>query len=281
VFFLRELAGVECVEELRRTYSQRPPGSSIPSCSIGNEDLRRGTHRYSVASPYDVLGVDPSSSEAAIRDAYRQRVKEAHPDQGGSTAEFRRVQEAYESLTGGDDEGERIDPRNRRGWRDGWGRNRRRDDGWRHEKSRESRRGSRTREPPTETHVEYLNYAVLDDRDWSLDDPDLFTKARNTSLDPIDYGTLTVENGDSLLEAAEAAGQDWPFSCRGGACANCAVKVRSGRLSLPVDHILPESLTERGFQLSCVGHPVTETLQVVYNVKHLPELEELRLPPRN
>jgi ferredoxin len=121
---------------------------------------------------------------------------------------------------------------------------------------------------------------VLDDHGWTLDDPGLFEKARTAALDPADYGTLTVEDGDSLLEAAEAAGQEWPFSCRGGACANCAVKVCSGRLSLPVDHILPDSMTERGFQLSCVGRPATRTLQVVYNVKHLPELEDLRLPPR-
>jgi ferredoxin len=233
-----------------------------------------------VASPYDVLGVDPGASEAAVREAYRQRVKEAHPDQGGSTAEFRRVQDAYEALTGADGRDERTDASTRRGWRDGWGRNRRRNDGRGQRESPGSRRRSRSSAPPTETHVEYLNYAVLDDRDWSLEDPDLFANARTASLDPIDYGTLTVANGDSLLEAAEAAGQEWPFSCRGGACANCAVKVVAGRLSLPVDHILPESLTERGFQLSCVGYPVTETLQVVYNVKHLPELAELRLPPR-
>jgi curved DNA-binding protein CbpA len=237
-----------------------------------------------VASPYDVLGVDPAASESAIRRAYRRRVKEAHPDQGGSTAEFRAVQEAYEELTASESEGDTKATRTRRRWRDGWHRDRRRQERERGSGSSDGADGARwrssTREQANESTVEYLNYAVLDDHGWTLDDPGLFERARNAGLEDRDYGTVTVENGDSLLEAAEAAGQEWPFSCRGGACANCAVKVCSGRLSLPVDHILPESLTDRGFQLSCVGRPVTPTVQVVYNVKHLPELDELRLPPR-
>jgi len=230
-----------------------------------------------VPSPYEVLGVDPGAGEAEIRRAYRRRVKRAHPDQGGSSTEFRAVQDAYEELTEskphGDDAGAQR-------WRDGWQRDRRRNGRGNHRGTQRHRRRSRTRDQPVESSVEYLNYAVLDDHGWRLDDPRLFEKARITALNPADYGTLTVEDGHSLLEAAEAAGQEWPFSCRGGACANCAVKVCSGRLSLPVDHILPDSMTERGFQLSCVGHPATRTLQVVYNVKHLSELEELRLPPR-
>jgi len=38
-------------------------------------------------------------------------------------------------------------------------------------------------------------------------------------------------------------------------------------------------MTDRGIRLSCVGEPITDDLKVVYNVKHLPDLDELRLPP--
>jgi hypothetical protein len=55
--------------------------------------------------------------------------------------------------------------------------------------------------------------------------------------------------------------------------------VLSGDLDQPVDHILPDEMVERGFRLSCVGAPVSGDTRVVYNVKHLPELEDLRLPP--
>jgi DnaJ-domain-containing protein 1 len=49
---------------------------------------------------YSVLGVDPGADEEAVREAYRSRVKEVHPDtEGGDQDEFKRVREAYEVLT--------------------------------------------------------------------------------------------------------------------------------------------------------------------------------------
>ena len=48
--------------------------------------------------PYDVLGVDPSATEAEVKAAYNERVKEAHPDSGGSDEEFKRVQAARDEL---------------------------------------------------------------------------------------------------------------------------------------------------------------------------------------
>jgi ferredoxin len=80
--------------------------------------------------------------------------------------------------------------------------------------------------------VEYLNYEVLDDHDWSMDDDDLFEEAAAADLSAEDYGTLEVNQGEYILEAAEAQGYDWPFSCRAGACANCASIVKEGEIEM-------------------------------------------------
>lgn len=49
-----------------------------------------------------VLGVDVDAEPAAVRRAYREQVKEAHPDaEGGDEAQFRKVTEAYERLNEG------------------------------------------------------------------------------------------------------------------------------------------------------------------------------------
>ncbi|TKX76772.1 (2Fe-2S)-binding protein, partial [Halorubrum sp. SD626R] len=88
-----------------------------------------------------------------------------------------------------------------------------------------------------------------------------------------------VQPDESLLEGAENRGFGWPFSCRGGACANCAVYLVDGEISQPANHIMPDDLAERGFRLSCNGYPVSDELQVVFNVKHLAELDDLILPP--
>jgi hypothetical protein len=55
----------------------------------------------STEAAYGVLGLSSDASEAAVRRAYRERVKEVHPDHGGDEAEFRRVREAYDAARRG------------------------------------------------------------------------------------------------------------------------------------------------------------------------------------
>ena len=59
-----------------------------------------GRHGPTRREAYSVLGVDPGADEGAVREAYRERIKEVHPDtEGGDEDEFKRVREAYEVLT--------------------------------------------------------------------------------------------------------------------------------------------------------------------------------------
>lgn len=53
---------------------------------------------------HEVLGVERDANDAEIRAAARERIKETHPDHGGSEAEFQRVQEARETLLSEGDE---------------------------------------------------------------------------------------------------------------------------------------------------------------------------------
>jgi hypothetical protein len=48
-----------------------------------------------VAAAFDRLDLSRDASTEEVRDAYRDRVKQVHPDNGGSQAEFKRLQEAY------------------------------------------------------------------------------------------------------------------------------------------------------------------------------------------
>jgi ferredoxin len=81
-----------------------------------------------------------------------------------------------------------------------------------------------------------------------------------------------------MLEGAEQQGLGGPCACRGGACSNCDVLLLEGELPPPANHILPPELIERGIRLSCSVTPATPEVQVVYNVKQLPGVEELLLP---
>lgn len=185
-----------------------------------------------MVSPFDVLGLDDDADEADVERAYRERVKEAHPDQGGTVEEFQLVRRAYRELGERDRNGDADDETDPA------------------DIDLTDEAGEVDAVQPV--RVEFLDYEAIDDYGWSLDDDDLFRKASHADLDPAAHGRLLVHPDESLLEAAERSGFGWPFSCRGGACANCAVFLVEGELSQPADHIMPRSWRSAGS-----GSPVT------------------------
>ena len=49
-------------------------------------------------TPYEILGVAATASQAELRRAYRRLLRETHPDTGGSPARFHAVQRAWERI---------------------------------------------------------------------------------------------------------------------------------------------------------------------------------------
>ena len=122
--------------------------------------------------------------------------------------------------------------------------------------------------------VEYLNYEVVDDKGWDMYDDEVFDQAAEAGLDDEDYGTLDVNEGEYILEAAEAQGYDWPFSCRAGACANCAAIIVEGEIDMDMQQILSdEEVEEKNVRLTCIGSAATDEVKIVYNAKHLDYLQ--------
>ncbi|WP_049898986.1 J domain-containing protein [Halococcus agarilyticus] len=61
---------------------------------------RRRQAGPSTAEAYRTLGLEPGADETAVRSAYREKVKEVHPDaDDGSERAFKRVQSAYDHLS--------------------------------------------------------------------------------------------------------------------------------------------------------------------------------------
>lgn len=52
-----------------------------------------------MSNPYEVLGVSPDASEADIKKAHRRLVMQHHPDKGGDSEQFKKIQGAYELLS--------------------------------------------------------------------------------------------------------------------------------------------------------------------------------------
>jgi ferredoxin-NADP reductase/uncharacterized protein YcbX len=71
-----------------------------------------------------------------------------------------------------------------------------------------------------------------------------------------DSAVWTAESG-SLLDLAEAAGQDWPSACRSGACGTCENVLRSGTIAYLTEPVIQPS---DGRILTCCAVPTGDVV---------------------
>ncbi|MFC7134311.1 MULTISPECIES: J domain-containing protein [Salinibaculum] len=67
----------------------------------GNEEAIVADAPADQPAPHEVLDVTPDAPEDVVEAAYRQKTKTAHPDQGGSAEELKRVRQAKEAMLDG------------------------------------------------------------------------------------------------------------------------------------------------------------------------------------
>jgi ring-1,2-phenylacetyl-CoA epoxidase subunit PaaE len=73
-----------------------------------------------------------------------------------------------------------------------------------------------------------------------------------------DHG-IQVEPGQTILEAALAAGIDMPFSCAMGGCGACRVRRADGEVRMEEPNCLSRAERDQGYVLTCVGRPMTRS----------------------
>lgn len=109
---------------------------------------------------------------------------------------------------------------------------------------------------------------VLTERFVSPDDPirnrdaeapsappsDALVESFRLTLDGEDH-TVPIAAGETLLEAALAAGVDAPCSCTEGHCGTCMSWLRSGDVSMSSTQALSKRDIERGYVLACQSRP--------------------------
>ena len=69
---------------------------------------------------------------------------------------------------------------------------------------------------------------------------------------------LDVDDGQTILEAAEAAGLVLPYGCRYGGCVTCAARLVSGTVEQPEAVGLKDYMAEAGYVLTCVAFPSSD-----------------------
>lgn len=73
------------------------------------------------------------------------------------------------------------------------------------------------------------------------------------------------KDADTILDAANAAGFDLPFSCRAGVCSTCRTKVTRGEVQMREQYALEDWELEAGYVLACSSKPVTSEVELDYD----------------
>lgn len=69
---------------------------------------------------------------------------------------------------------------------------------------------------------------------------------------------LTVDEDEYILDAAEEAGLDLPYSCRKGQCTSCVGTVEAGEIDQSEGAALDPMQEDDGFALLCISYPKSD-----------------------
>ncbi len=67
--------------------------------------------------------------------------------------------------------------------------------------------------------------------------------------------TVSVPADSYILETAEEAGLELPYSCRQGVCSTCTAKLVSGSVDQSEGSYLSDDQMAAGYVLICISHP--------------------------
>ncbi|VEB63135.1 3-ketosteroid-9-alpha-hydroxylase reductase subunit [Providencia rustigianii] len=94
------------------------------------------------------------------------------------------------------------------------------------------------------------------------------SESRQVSIH-LDGRTLDISmdsQDDSILDAALRQGADLPYACKGGVCATCKCKLRSGEVEMGVNYSLEPDQIADGYILSCQAWPKGDGVVLDFDV---------------
>jgi ring-1,2-phenylacetyl-CoA epoxidase subunit PaaE len=80
-----------------------------------------------------------------------------------------------------------------------------------------------------------------------------------------EYSLLNRSVEVEILDAAQEAGVDLPYACKGGVCCTCKARVIEGSVRMDVNYSLEKDEVEAGYILTCQAHPTSSKVIVSFD----------------
>ncbi|MEM9290779.1 MAG: ferredoxin--NADP reductase [Acidobacteriota bacterium] len=116
--------------------------------------------------------------------------------------------------------------------------------------------------PASRIHME--SYGGSKELDASVEEVEGVGATARVTLNGSQY-SVGVNRGQTLLEAARAAGLTPPFSCQSGVCGTCRGKLTEGKVHLRARMALEDADLRDGAILTCQSVPTTQSLSLTYD----------------
>ncbi|MFM7595058.1 MAG: 1,2-phenylacetyl-CoA epoxidase subunit PaaE [Flavobacteriales bacterium] len=73
------------------------------------------------------------------------------------------------------------------------------------------------------------------------------------------------ESDKNVLDAAQRAGADVPFACKGGVCCTCKAKILEGEAEMLVNYALEPEEVKSGYVLTCQAIPTSNKITISFD----------------
>ncbi len=113
-------------------------------------------------------------------------------------------------------------------------------------------------------HIEYFSAPVITDDAQKATTPSIAGITATIIMDG-DKHNVTLEDNETILEAALRIGIDAPYACQGGSCCTCRALLEDGKVEMAVNYALSASEVKQGYILTCQSRPTTPSVVVNYD----------------
>jgi ring-1,2-phenylacetyl-CoA epoxidase subunit PaaE len=118
--------------------------------------------------------------------------------------------------------------------------------------------------PSGRIHREFFTAPISVDEDADAQEESTEEKQISVKLYGRSYD-ITVNPGETILEAGIRQQLDPPYACQIAACCTCRAKLRTGKVHMESREALTDDEIEEGYILTCQAHPLTDDVLVDFD----------------